>query len=145
MAVVTLEELRLWFETGDRPTGSNFTDLIDTTWAGSGVLGGSGNNLSTITGIENQTTFDSFSTDEWRTVKYVIQSSDFSGNQYSGTELTVVFDGSDIHISEFGTVSTSDNNLIDISATLNSGIINMIITPLISPITIRYYRTGLKV
>jgi hypothetical protein len=144
MAVVTLEQLREWFETGDRPTGSNFTDLIDTTWSGSGILGGTGNNLSTITGIENQTTFDTIDTDEWRSAKYFIQASDFSGSKYCGTEITVIFDGTDIHISEFGTISTSVTDIFDITATFNSGIINMIVTPLVSPITIRYYRTGLK-
>jgi hypothetical protein len=32
----------------------------------------------------------------------------------------------------------------NITASLNSGTISMTVTPTLSPITIRYYRTGLK-
>jgi hypothetical protein len=44
MAVIPINTLKSKFETGDRPTGADFTDLIDTTSYRADVLGGEGNN-----------------------------------------------------------------------------------------------------
>ena len=67
-----------------------------------------------------------------------------STEKFKSTELIVVFDGTDTNITEFGTVSNSESEIGIITASLNSGIISMRVTPQISPITVRFYRTGLK-
>lgn len=144
MAVIPISTLKTKFETGDRPTGQDFVDLIDTTAFRADSLGGDGNNSSTINGIENPTIFDTINTSVWRTVKYLIQISHAESGAYKSTELNIVFDGSNQNITEFGTVSNSTNEIAIISATLNSGTISMMVTPQISPITVRFYRTGLK-
>jgi len=145
MAIIPIETLKTKFETGDRPNGQDYADLIDTTSFRANSLGGDGNNSSTINGIENQTTFDSIDTTVWRTVKYLIQLSHASSGYYTSTEINIVFDGTNPNITEFGTVSNHNGEIAVISASLNSGIISMIVTPTLSPITVRYYRTGLKV
>jgi len=144
MAVIPITTLKTKFETGDRPTGADFADLIDTTSHLAEVLGGDGNNASTINGIENPTVFDTIDTTTWRTIKYMIQISKASEGYFKSTELNLVFDGVNINISEFGTVSNYIGELGIISASLNSGIISMTVTPSLTPITVRFYRTGLK-
>lgn len=144
MAVIPIATLKTKFESGDRPTGQDFADLIDTTSYRAEALGGDGNNSLTINGIENATVFDTIDTVTWRTIKYVIQISHAGTGSFKSTELSLVFDGTDINISEFGTVSNYPGDIASISASLNSGIISMTVTPSITPITVRFYRTGLK-
>ena len=144
MAIIPISTLKTKFESGDRPTGQDFTDLIDTTSYRAEALGGDGNNSATITGIETATVFDTIDTSVFRTIKYLIQVSHPSTNVYKSTEINLIFDGTNQNITEFGTVSNTTNAIGNITASLNSGIISMTVTPVISPITIRYYRTGLK-
>jgi hypothetical protein len=144
MAIVPITTLKTKFESGDRPTGQDFADLIDTTSYRAEALGGDGNNSATITGIETATVFDTIDTAVWRTIKYLIQVSHPSTSVYKSTEINIVFDGTNQNITEFGTVSNTTNAIGNITANLNSGIISMMVTPALSPMTIRYYRTGLK-
>jgi hypothetical protein len=144
MAVIPISTLKTRFESGDRPTGQDFEDLIDTTSYRAESLGGDGNNSATITGIETATVFDTIDTAVWRTIKYLIQVSHPSTSVYKSTEINIVFDGTNQNITEFGTVSNTTNAIGNITANLNSGIISMTVTPALTPMTIRYYRTGLK-
>jgi hypothetical protein len=144
MAIVPITTLKSKFESGDRPTGQDFADLIDTTSYRAEALGGDGNNSLTINGIESATVFDTIDTTVWRTIKYLIQVSHPSTSVYKSTEINIVFDGTNQNITEFGTVSNTTNAIGNITATLNSGIISMTVTPALTPMTIRYYRTGLK-
>ena len=144
MPIVPITTLKSKFETGDRPTGADFADLIDTTSYRADSLGGDGNNSVTINGIENQTVFDTIDTNVWRTIKYLVQISHASTGKYKSTELNLIFDGTNQNISEYGTVSNSETDIATISASLNSGIISMTVTPVLSPVTVRFYRTGLK-
>jgi hypothetical protein len=144
MAILPITTLKTKFESGDRPTGQDFADLIDTTSYRAEALGGDGNNSSTVNGIETATVFDTIDTSVWRTIKYLIQVSHPSTNVYKSTEINIVFDGANQNITEFGTVSNTTNSIGNITASLNSGIISMTVTPVLTPMTIRYYRTGLK-
>ena len=144
MAVLPINQLKQKFETGDRPTGSDFSDLIDTTSYRADSLGGDGNNSVVINGIETATVFDTIDTSTWRTVKYMVQMSHAGSSSYRSTEINIVFDGTDQNITEFASVANKASNVGTISASLNSGTISMTVTPTLSPITLRFYRTGLK-
>jgi hypothetical protein len=144
MAIVSITTLKTKFESGDRPTGQDFADLIDTTSYRAEALGGDGNNSLTINGIESATVFDTIDVSVWRTIKYLIQVSHPSTSVYRSTEINIVFDGTNQNITEFGTVSNTTSAIGNITASLNSGIISMTVTPALTPMTIRYYRTGLK-
>jgi hypothetical protein len=144
MAILPLNQLKAKFETGDRPTGQDYSDLIDTTSYRADVLGGDGNNSVTINGIESPTVFDTIDTSIWRTVKYLIQLSHGSSSAYRSTEINLVFDGTNQNITEFASVANTLDNVGNISASLNSGTISMTVTPTLTPMTIRFYRTGLK-
>ena len=144
MAVLPINQLKAKFETGDRPTGQDYSDLIDTTSYRADSLGGDGNNAVTINGIESATVFDTIDTSTWRTIKYMIQLSHAGSSSYRSTEINLVFDGTNQNITEFASVANTNNNVGNISATLNSGTISMTVTPTLTPMTLRYYRTGLK-
>jgi len=144
MAIVPISTLKGKFETGDIPTGSDFVDLIDTTSFRADSLGGDGNNSVTINGIESATVFDTIDTSVFRTTKYLIQLSHASSSSYRSVELNLVFDGTNQNITEFGSVKNNASEVGTISASLSSGIISMTVTPVLSPMTVRYYRTGLK-
>ena len=144
MAIVPINTLKGKFETGDIPTGSDFVDLIDTTSFRADSLGGDGNNSVTINGIESATVFDTIDTSVFRTTKYLIQLSHASSSSYRSVELNLVFDGTNQNITEFGSVKNNASDVGTISTSLSSGIISMTVTPVLSPMTIRYYRTGLK-
>lgn len=144
MPIIPISTLKTKFETGDRPTGSDFADLIDTTAHNATALGADGNNSQLINGIENPTVIDTIDTSVWRTTKYLIQISHSPSNSFIGTELSIVFDGTNVNVSEYGTVSNTGSTIANLSYTLASGIISMTVTPIMSPVTVRFYRTGLK-
>jgi hypothetical protein len=144
MAILPLNQLKARFETGDRPTGQDYSDLIDTTSYRADVLGGDGNNSVTINGIESATVFDTIDTSIWRTVKYLIQLSHAGTSSFRSTEINLVFDGTNQNITEFASVANTFDNVGNITASLNSGTISMTVTPTLTPMTLRFYRTGLK-
>ena len=88
MAKLSISSIKSLFQTGDRPTQTNYEDLIDSTSARSTDLGSDGNNEVTINGIENSTIFDNFLASEWRSVKYLVSIKKTSGgsNKYWASE-----------------------------------------------------------
>lgn len=144
MAILPINQLKAKFETGDRPNGQDYSDLIDTTSFRADVLGGDGNNGVIINGIETATVFDTIDTATWRTIKYMIQLSHPVSSSYRSSEINIVFDGTNQNITEFASVANTSDNVGNITAILNSGTISMTVTPTLSPMTIRFYRTGLK-
>jgi len=145
MAKISLSSVKSLFQTGDRPTQENYVDLIDTLSAQATDLGSAGNNEVTITGIENSTIFDNFTASEWRSVKYVVSLKKSTGDKFFTTELTIVPDGTNDNVSEYGTVD-NDGNIGTISVSRAGGTVNLTVVPVVgqTPITLRYMRTGLK-
>ena len=145
MAKISIASVKALFQTGDRPTQANYEDLIDTASAQATDLGSAGNNEVTITGIENSTIFDNFTASEWRSVKYVVTLKKSTGDKFFTTELTIVPDGTNDNVSEYGTVD-NNGNIGTISVSRAGGTVNLTVVPVVgqTPITLRYMRTGLK-
>ena len=147
MAIVSIPSVKSLFQTGDRPTQQDYEKLIDTTASQATNLGSAGNNDNTITGIENPTVIDSFNATEWRMVKYMISIAKTSAgdNKYYATEMTILVDGSDVNVNEFGTID-NDGNIGTISVSRAGSTVSITVTPEvgITPITVRYARMGLK-
>jgi len=147
MAIVSLSNVKTQFQTGDRPTQDDYVKLIDTTASQATNLGSAGNNDNTITGIENVTAVDNFSATEWRMVKYLISIAKTSAgdNKFYATEMTILVDGDDISVSEFGTIDNDGNiGTISVSRSGNTVYLTVDPDPAIRPITVRYARMGLK-
>ena len=147
MAKISIANIKSLFQTGDRPTQADYVDLIDSTSARSTDLGSDGNNEQTINGIENTTIFDNFDATEWRSVKYMISIKKTSGgaNKYWATELIVLPDGTDVSVSEYGTID-NDGNIGTISVSRAGNTVSLSVIPVSgqTPITLRYLRIGLK-
>ena len=147
MSRLSLATVKTKFQTGDRPTQTDYEDLIDSTSAQATDLGSFGNNENTITGIENATVIDSFSATDWRMVKYIISIAKTSAgdNKYYATEMSILIDGTDVNVSEYGTID-NDGNIGTISVSKVGGTVNLTVTPQvgITPITVRFARIGLK-
>jgi hypothetical protein len=147
MARTSIPYVKTRFETGDRPTQEDYVDLIDTAAGQATDLGTSGNNENTITGIENPTVIDSFDATIWRMVKYVISISKTSAgdNKFYATELTLLVDGQDVSVSEYGTID-NDGNMGTISVSRAGDTVALTVTPdpAIKPVTVRFARIGLK-
>ena len=147
MAKISTTNVKALFQTGDRPTQENYVDLIDSTSARSTDLGSDGNNESTINGIENSTVFDNFSASEWRSMKYMVSIKYVAGgaNKYYSTELSILIDGTDVSVSQYGIVE-NDGNIGTISVSRAGDTVSLTVVPVggITPITLRYMRMGLK-
>ena len=147
MAQISLTALKEKFQTGDRPSQADYEDLIDTTAAQATRAGVFGNNDNTIYGIENASVIDNFDATEWRMVKYLISISKNSGgvNKYYATEMTILVDGVNVSVNEFGTIDNDGNmGTISVSRTGNTVTLTVTPDPAIKPITVRYARMGLK-
>ena len=147
MAKISTANVKALFETGDRPTQANYVDLIDTAAALSTDLGSSGNNESTINGIENSTIFDDFQSTEFRSMRYVISIKQTSGgtNRFYATEMNILVDGTDVSVTEYATVD-NDGNIGTISVSRAGDTVSLTVAPVggLTPITLRFMRMGLK-
>jgi hypothetical protein len=154
MAKMSLNNIKTRFETGDRPTGADYIDLIDTLAAQSTDLGTNGSNEvtennteHTVFGIENPTTLETLDASQWRLVKYIVSISktDGTNNKFFATELSVLIDGEDISVTEYGVMDNDgDIGTVDVSRTGDTLILRVTPNPLVKPVTARYARIGLK-
>jgi len=147
MAKLTIPNVKLKFQTGDRPTQEDYVDLIDTLSSQATDLGTSGNNEVTINGIENTTVVDNFDATVFRMVKYLVSISKVSqgDNKFYATELTVLVDGTGVNVTEYGTID-NDGNIGTINVSRTGNTVALSVTPVSgqTPITVRFARIGLK-
>jgi len=147
MGKISLATLKTKFESGDRPSQQDYEDLIDSAAGQSLDLGSHGNNENTINGIENPTVIDNFDATEWRMVKYLVSIAKVTAgdNKFYATELTILVDGTNVSVSEYGTID-NDGNIGTISVSRVGNTVSITVTPdpTIRPVTVRYARIGLK-
>ena len=147
MAKISIPAVKAKFQTGDRPSQADFEDLIDTLSGAGNDLGSAGNNENTVSGIENITVLDNFDATEWRMVKYLVSISKTTAgdNKFYATEITILVDGTDVSVSEYGTIDNDGNiGTINVSRTGNTVALTVTPDPAIKPVTVRYARMGLK-
>jgi hypothetical protein len=147
MSRLPINTVKSAFETGDRPTGADYVNLIDTLIQQTTDLGSYGNNEHEINGIENYTVIDSFVASEWRMVKYLVSISKTSNgdNKFFATEISILIDNSDLNISEYG-VLDNDGDIGTVNVSRNGANVELTITPnpSVKPVTVRFARMGLK-
>ena len=80
-------------------------------------------------------------------VKYLVSIKKTSGgdNKFYATEITVLVDGTNVSVSEYGTID-NDGNIGTISVSRVGDTVNLTVTPEvgITPVTVRFARMGLK-
>lgn len=147
MAKVSLTQVKSKFESGDRPTGQDYVDLIDTLSAQSTELGTGGNNDHIVSGIENTTILETLVASEWRLVKYMVSISKTTNgdNKFYATEFSILIDGENINISEYGIIDNDgDIGTVVVSRDGDNVSLSVIPNPAVKPVTARFARVGLK-
>jgi hypothetical protein len=147
MAKINLNTLKSKFETGDKPNGQDYSDLIDTLAAQATDLGSDGNNENVVYGIESYTVLETIEATSWRSIKYVVTISYTASeeNKYYTTEISALIDNEGLSISEYA-VLDNDGDIGTVTVSRNGNVITLSVTPnpAIRPITVRYLRIGLK-
>ena len=147
MSRTSIPYVKTRFEQGDRPEQQDYEDLIDTAAGQATDLGTAGNKENNITVIEKSTEIDSFDSTVWRMVKYIVSISKTTegDNKFYATEFTILVDGSNVSVSEYGTIDNDGNmGTIDVSRTGDTVALTVTPDPAIKPVTVRYGRIGLK-
>lgn len=147
MPRLDIDALKSAFETGDRPNGSDYINLIDTLIQQSTDLGTAGNNEQEISGIENSTVIDQIDTTQWRMVKYLVSISKTTDgdDKFYATEISVLIDGTNVSVAEYGVID-NDGDMGTIDVSRQGNILQLVIIPNVAvrPVTVRYARMGLK-
>jgi hypothetical protein len=147
MARTTIPYVKTRYETGDRPSQEDYEDLIDTVAAQATDLGTFGNNENEISELTNATVIDSFDATLWKMIKYLVSISKTTqgDNYFYATELTILVDGENISVSEYGTID-NDGEIGTISVSRTGDTVALTVTPdsVIKPVTVRFARMGLK-
>lgn len=147
MPKIDISNLKTKFESGDRPTGQDYVDLIDTLAANSTDLGSGGNNEHEVSGIENPTVLETIPVANWRMVKYMVSLSKTTGgdNKFYATEFTVLIDGTNVNIAQYGIIDNDgDIGTVDVSRVGSNLELKIIPNPAVKPVTARFARVGLK-
>jgi hypothetical protein len=80
-------------------------------------------------------------------VKYLVSISKTSAgdNKFYATELTILVDGTNVNVSEYGTID-NDGNIGTVNVSRIGSTVALTVTPdpSIKPITVRFARMGLK-
>lgn len=148
MAILPIAEIKSRFETGDYPTGQDYANLIDTLASQATVLGTAGNNEGAMNGITQATVMDSVLISEWRLVKYVVSIiySQTGVNKSYSTQIFAQMNTDGVTLSEYGTLD-NDGDVGTVSVSNNgAGQLELLVTPNpdLTPVTVRWNRTGLK-
>jgi len=91
-----------------------------------------------------QVVCDSFSTTLYRTAKYLIQVVDNTNSDYYSTEALVIHTGTSAYISVYGEVY-SNVALATLDTSINSGVVQLLVTPTTANSTIKTIRTAITV
>lgn len=135
MAVISLNLLKTKFETGDRPTGADYVDLIDTTSYYAVSLESRVEALeladnTIITGnvtTNNATTIDSWELGTLRTIEYIVEIT--QGTKQHCEKLLIMSNASLVNYTKYGILSIGDDiSGLSITAVPDSGQGKLIIT-----------------
>jgi hypothetical protein len=90
----------------------------------------------------SQTTLDTFATATYRSAKYLVQMT--SGSAYHMIELSLIHDGTTVHLSQYGEVKTG-SSLGSFDASISSGTLSVLFTPTNAITTVKAAATLLPV
>lgn len=100
---------------------------------------------SYVTGNTNQVVVDVTPAETYRTVKYTMQLT--SGTNYHSEEITIVHNGSSVHIVEYGVVYAGDSSLgsFDASMSVSGENVRLLFTPINTITTLKFIKTAIVI
>ena len=100
------------------------------------------NTSTSTTTSTSQSSIDTFSVTDYRSASYQVQIT--RGTEYHVTSLNIVHDGTDVYVSEFGTINTGAI-LATFTADINSGNVRILATPTSASSTVfKMYRNLIR-
>jgi hypothetical protein len=100
------------------------------------------NTSTSTTTSTSQSAVDTFSVTDYRSASYQVQIT--RGTEYHVTSLNIVHDGTDVYVSEFGTINTG-SVLASFTADINSGSVRILATPTTAVSTVfKMYRNLIR-
>ena len=100
------------------------------------------NTSTSTTTSTSQSSVDTFSVTDYRSASYQVQIT--RGTEYHVTSLNIVHDGTDVYVSEFGTINTGAI-LATFTADINSGNVRILATPTSASSTVfKMYRNLIR-
>lgn len=98
---------------------------------------------TTRTSSSAQFTADTFVATSYRTTKYLIEVRETSTSNFYSSEILLMHDGTNVYITEYGTLQTATSPVSSIDADLNSGNVRLLITPSVSNTITKVHRISL--
>lgn len=86
---------------------------------------------------------DFFASSNYRTTKYLIQVQETGSPNFYSTEVFIMHDGSEVYMTQYGTLNTNSSPVTSIEADINSGNVRLLITPSVSNTTTKISRISL--
>jgi len=98
---------------------------------------------TTVTSSTAQFEADSFSASTFRTTKYLVQVRQTGTSNFYSAEVLVLHDGTNVYLTQYGTLNTEISPVSSIDADINSGNVRLLITPAVSDTTTKISRISL--
>jgi len=86
---------------------------------------------------------NSFAASDFRTTKYLVQVQETGSSNFYSTEVFIMHDGSEVYMTQYGTLNTDSSPVTSIEADINSGNVRLLITPSVSNTTTKISRISL--
>ena len=83
---------------------------------------------SVSTSSVTPTVLDTFAAADFRSAKFTVQTTNTTDSKYQSTEILLIHDGTNTHVTEFGTLYTGDSAEADFSAAIVSGNVELSVT-----------------
>jgi glutamate synthase domain-containing protein 3 len=98
---------------------------------------------TTITASSAQFTADTFSASTYRTTKYIVEVRETATSNFYTSEILLMHDGSEVYLTEYGTLKTPISPVSFIDADINSNNVRLLITPSVANTVTKISRISL--
>ena len=98
---------------------------------------------TTLTTVSANTIIDTYSIIKYRTVKYLIQATDFNAAAVHTSEFLVTHDDSSVYTNETNAIKTNNSSLYTLNASIDSSNVYLMITPVDGNTNIDFVKTSL--
>lgn len=96
-----------------------------------------------LTSTTANTILDTFSITQYRTVKYLIQATDFDISAVHTSEILVTHDDNNVYTNETTSIKTNNSSLYTLNASIDSANVYLLITPADANTNIQFVKTSL--
>jgi len=98
---------------------------------------------TTRTASSAQFTADTFSASAYRTTKYILEVRETATSNFYTSEILLLHDGTEVYLTEYGTLKTSVSPVSFVDADINSGNVRLLITPSVANTVTKISRISL--